>query len=161
MVFGSLFQNSVEHFYIYYDHPTRVYDLGETVKGTLVAQVNEAIKCRAVVLEFIGKAHTYWTETEYHHKLVLFCYIGYMKVYTFSYHYNYNDHCHDDGYEQVPYSAEIKYIHQICSVWVSVNDERLPAGTYRWPFSFTLPAVAPPSYEGWFFDGILFFSSSE
>uniref|UniRef100_A0A915DP86 Arrestin C-terminal-like domain-containing protein n=1 Tax=Ditylenchus dipsaci TaxID=166011 RepID=A0A915DP86_9BILA len=52
--------------------------------------------------------------------------------------------------ESIPYSAEIVYLDLQMCVWQSPQstNQILPAGLHDFPFTFTLPAHCPPSFEG-------------
>lgn len=48
-------------FQIVYDSNTNVFKPNQTVKGTVIIDVNEPIKARNVTLHVVGKADTHWT----------------------------------------------------------------------------------------------------
>ena len=121
-MFKNLFKNSGFSLSIQYDSPINVFRPGDVVKGNVLITVAEEIEAQRVVLYFIGKAFTHWTESQetgrYDAKQV---------------------------YETVEYSSQQIYVNLESLLW---RGERLPPGEYRYPFAFQLPTQLPPSFEG-------------
>ncbi|KAI6215068.1 hypothetical protein M3Y94_00341600 [Aphelenchoides besseyi] len=113
-----------------FDSQRGVYFPGQMVTGTVHIRSKEEIKARSVTVSIVGKAKTQWTvwEEEHHHQA----------------NTNRGTHRHS-----IPYTSEIVYIDQTMSVWQPPpNTKRLPMGENRFAFSFLIPPVAPPTFEG-------------
>ena len=120
----NLLKNSVSFLSIQYDSPINVFRPGDTVKGNVLITIDEEIKARRVVFNFIGKAFTHWTESQETGRRD-----SYVNAET----------------ELVHYSSQQIYVNLESLLW---RGERLPAGEYRYPFAFQLPTQFPPCFEG-------------
>uniref|UniRef100_A0A914CBH3 Arrestin C-terminal-like domain-containing protein n=1 Tax=Acrobeloides nanus TaxID=290746 RepID=A0A914CBH3_9BILA len=115
---------------IFYDSSTNVYAPGQLVHGNVIIELEEEMKARAVVLHMVGKAVTNWSCHEH------------REIYTDS-----------SGNRQTRSRTEaIKdnevYMENKTILWDGGADEILPEGSHRYDFSFNLPLICPPSFEG-------------
>uniref|UniRef100_A0A914CLN3 Arrestin-like N-terminal domain-containing protein n=1 Tax=Acrobeloides nanus TaxID=290746 RepID=A0A914CLN3_9BILA len=115
---------------IFYDSSTNVYAPGQLVRGNVIIELEKEMKARAVVLHMVGKAVTNWSCHEH------------RETYTDS-----------SGNRQTRSRTEAikdneEYMENKTILWDGGADEILPEGSHRYDFSFNLPLICPPSFEG-------------
>ncbi|KAH7704203.1 Protein ARRD-7 [Aphelenchoides avenae] len=135
-----------EDFRVELASPHGVFYPGQLVQGQVIIRIAEPKKARSVVVHVSGKAKTHWTVSE-----------RYVDHHHDSHHNHHHDsrighgthsnHAGQTRYRTVHYSAEVAYMDFEMVVWHS-DDNKLPAGTHTFPFSFPLPANCAPSFEG-------------
>ncbi|KAI1694238.1 arrestin domain-containing protein 5 [Ditylenchus destructor] len=100
-----------------------VFFPGQIVKGQCILSLRQQIKARSVKVELVGKAYTNWLSTD-----------GVNSE---------NKKQNDD------HSAEVLYMNNMIALWLATQPDHqlIEAGSYEWPFTFTLPTKCPPSFE--------------
>ncbi|XP_052278841.1 arrestin domain-containing protein 3-like isoform X2 [Dreissena polymorpha] len=116
----------LNEFSIFLNNPQQVYYSGQQIDGTVVVDLNEAMKLRCVSLRFEGKANVHWTE----------------------------QHTTGSGKsrrtETRHYYAHEDYFNFDLMLFGSGQSTLLQAGRRTFPFSFFLPPNLPSSFEGAF-----------
>lgn len=108
-----------------FDHPQRIYFVGQTVSGRLVVEIDEPKKLRSIIVKFKGEAECKWTERR--------TVARNGKSETVTTHYR--------GYE--------KYFENSEKVFGGSGiTEVLPAGEHSFLFSMMLFNHLPSSFEG-------------
>jgi hypothetical protein len=104
----------------------QAYYSGSTITGNVQLDVAEPKSYKYASIQFGGRSYVYWeerrTETSGNQRR----------------HVIYR------------YRSEQPFTEQSCMLWTSQQspDGKLGAGEYSWPFSFTIPPLAPSSFEG-------------
>ncbi|CAB3411224.1 unnamed protein product [Caenorhabditis bovis] len=112
------------------ENKTEVFVPGYPITGVVYFKTDETYKARAVKLEIVGKAETNWTESE-------------------SYYIRDSDGTSRRRSRTITYKAEVLYMDHEALLWTSSDGEnKMPPGSYQWPFSINLPPNCPPSFEG-------------
>ncbi|CAD6199616.1 unnamed protein product [Caenorhabditis auriculariae] len=115
---------------VMFDSPEAVYIPGQTVSGRILLELEKPIKARKVTVSFDGKAYTHWTRSET----------------------NYDRDINGESRRRtrtIDYQASVDYLKGEKILWYCEDGtDQLPAGQYDYPFSFTLNASCPPSFEG-------------
>uniref|UniRef100_A0A1I7SHY8 Arrestin_N domain-containing protein n=1 Tax=Bursaphelenchus xylophilus TaxID=6326 RepID=A0A1I7SHY8_BURXY len=103
---------------------------GGILSGTVIIQVSEPVKARAVEIRFEGKASCGWTEYEYRPSV-------------------YYDGRYRSRHRWVNYDAEIVYANHEQVVWGPPSGQGvLQPGTHQCRFQFQVPQNAGPTFEG-------------
>ncbi|KAI9138523.1 hypothetical protein BKA69DRAFT_1169012, partial [Paraphysoderma sedebokerense] len=107
----------------------------EKCTGTVVAELKEALHCRALRLELSGSIHTEWQETVSHHQ--------------------HNDRSPSHSHTRTrTVTATKSLFNHVITLWgkgeqgVLVTGNDMPAGMYQFPFQFQLPPDLESSFQG-------------
>nr|XP_002123090.1 arrestin domain-containing protein 3-like [Ciona intestinalis] len=116
----------VKNFTVQFHDNKVIYSPGQPVNGSILIELEEPMRMKAVKIKFSGKAQVSWTETRSTGKT----------TYTVRY-----SSCEQYFKEEVSVYGE-------GSVGAFANSEELPAGQSVFPFQFFLPPTLPSSFEG-------------
>ena len=108
------------------ERPDQPFYSGSAIKGNVLLDVTEPKSYKYVSIKFVGRSYVYWEERR----------------------------TETSGNEQrhvtYRYRSEQSFADQDLMLWTcqQAPDGKLPAAEYSWPFSFTVPPLAPSSFEG-------------
>uniref|UniRef100_A0A8R1I5P3 Arrestin_C domain-containing protein n=1 Tax=Caenorhabditis japonica TaxID=281687 RepID=A0A8R1I5P3_CAEJA len=113
-----------------FDEQQEVFLPGSPISGRVLLNTETTYKARAVNIQFEGRAHTNWDDYE-----------SVSRVGT-------DGKTHREQ-RRVNFSATVAYLEHEILLWKSPDGSNaLEPGSYCWPFSFTIPTIVPPSFEG-------------
>lgn len=108
------------------ERPDQVYYSGSAIAGNVLLGITEPKSYKYVSIQFVGRSYVHWeerrTETSGNQRREV--------IYR--------------------YTSEEPYVDERLMLWTCQQspDGKLGAAEYSWPFSFTIPPLAPSSFEG-------------
>ena len=112
------------------ERPHQPFYSGSAIKGNVLFDVNEPKSYKYFTIKFVGRSYVHWEERERRT------------------HSSGNRRAHHHVTRK--YISEQPYADQDLMLWTcqQAPDGKLHAAEYSWPFSFTVPPLAPSSFEG-------------
>ena len=110
-----------------------VYYSGSTIAGSVLLDVKKIKDYQRISVQFIGRSCVSWEG---------------RRAESVE---NITDDVGNRGRRSSTMTASAStesYVNVVTTVWKSINNAKLSAGQYSWPFSFDIPPSVPSSFEG-------------